>query len=242
MARQSKVRRLLASAIGATAIIGSATPLWAQSASFDCKKAAAPDEIAICSNPELAGLDSLVSVGYRHLQRRLGAKMANRIHLPFLRARRACKSNSFCIFERQIAEIPSFRVLGAKIEPPAWLTTTNHAGYDELKKMLNVGECSVATISEISYRLCMPDDGNVCIPAADSGSSVALSNGIYGVSYDKVEQVHHSSVGDPVIACLSDVPKDCPPGDDRGYVWSVTNLRTGESWELPDAQHRCGGA
>ena len=106
--------------------------------------------------------------------------------------------------------------------------------------MLNVGECAVATIAEISYRLCAPDDANVCIPSPGSGSVVTLSNGISGVSYERV--VHRSEVGDTVIACLSEVPKDCPAGDDRGYVWAVTNQRTGESWQLPDAQHQCGGA
>ena len=242
MARHIQIRWLLALAVGAVLLLGGAASLNAQSASFDCIKAAAPDEVAICANPELAGLDRLVAAAYQDLQRRLGTAMANRIHLPFLRARRACKSDAFCIFGRQVAEIPSFRTLGVKIEPPAWLTTINTPDYNQLKKMLNVGECAVATVTEISYRLCAPDDANVCIPNPGSGSFVNLSNGISGVSYEKVEQIHRSEVGDPVIACLSEVPKDCPPSDDRGYVWGVTNQRTGESWQLPDAEHQCGGA
>ena len=106
MVRPNQIRWLLASAVVAMVWLGSAASLNAQSASFDCAKAAAPDEIAICANPELAGLDRLVAAGYQNLQRRLGIEMANRIHLPFLRARRACKSDAFCIFERQVAEIP----------------------------------------------------------------------------------------------------------------------------------------
>ena len=31
-------------------------------------------------------------------------------------------------------------------------------------------------------------------------------------------------------------------GDERGRVYSGTNLRTRGSWQLPDAQHMCGGA
>jgi hypothetical protein len=54
---------------------------------------------------------------------------------------------------RQVAEIPSFRTSGVKIEPPAWLTTINTPDYNQLKTVLNVGECAVATVTEISYRL-----------------------------------------------------------------------------------------
>ena len=108
--------------------------------------------------------------------------------------------------------------------------------------MLKVGECAAATIQDVSYQLCSPDGNNVCIPAGGSGTSVTLSNEIFGVSYENVPPIHASQVGDPVIACLVQIPKDCPPGDDRGYVWSVTNLLTKGHWELPDAEHQCGGA
>ena len=38
------------------------------------------------------------------------------------------------------------------------------------------------------------------------------------------------------------VPADCPPGDDRGKIYAPPISGTGESWELPDSQHSCGGA
>lgn len=38
------------------------------------------------------------------------------------------------------------------------------------------------------------------------------------------------------------VPKDCPPGDDRGRVYETTNLRTHEVWQTHDDPHMCGGA
>ncbi len=62
------------------------------------------------------------------------------------------------------------------------------------------------------------------------------------MSYDKVQEIIRSRVGDPVLMCLVEIPQDCPPGDDRGKIYTTTNLRTQESWTLPDSQHSCGGA
>ena len=42
--------------------------------------------------------------------------------------------------------------------------------------------------------------------------------------------------------CLKSVPKHCPPGDERGKVYTVTNLRTHQSFSLSDSPHECGGA
>ena len=69
-----------------------------------------------------------------------------------------------------------------------------------------------------------------------------LANGVYGVSYEQVPAVQASRRGDRVITCLISIPQHCPPGDARGRVYTTTNLRTEESWTLPDSQHRCGGA
>jgi hypothetical protein len=95
-----------------------------------------------------------------------------------------------------------------------------------------IGACSETTIEDIGYRLGDPD----------SGSAISYANGGGQVSYDTIPEIHRSRVGDPVQLCLVSIPEDCPPGDDRGKVYSATNLRTGESWEAPDSQHSCGGA
>ena len=95
-----------------------------------------------------------------------------------------------------------------------------------------VGACSETTIKDIGYRLGDPD----------SGSAISYANGGVQVSYDTIPEIHRSRVGDPVKLCLVSIPEDCPPGDDRGKVYSASNLRTGESWEAPDSQHSCGGA
>jgi hypothetical protein len=95
-----------------------------------------------------------------------------------------------------------------------------------------IGACSETTIEDIGYRLGDPD----------SGSAISYANGGGQVSYDTIPEIHRSRVGDPVRLCLVSIPEDCPPGDDRGKVYSATNLRTGDSWEAPDSQHSCGGA
>ena len=95
-----------------------------------------------------------------------------------------------------------------------------------------IGACSETTIADIGYRLGDPD----------SGSAISYANGGVQVSYDTIPEIHRSRVGDAVRLCLVSVPEDCPPDDDRGKVYSATNLRTGESWEAPDSQHSCGGA
>jgi hypothetical protein len=98
---------------------------------------------------------------------------------------------------------------------------------------MRVGMCVQTEIASLGSRL----DG-----APDSGSAISYANNIYGVSYEIVEAVRSSRVGDPVTLCLVSIPQDCPKGDDRGKVYSATNLRTKQGWSLPDAEHMCGGA
>lgn len=96
-----------------------------------------------------------------------------------------------------------------------------------------VGECVQTEVSSLGSRL----DG-----MPDSGTSIGYANGIYGVSYQVIEAIRESRVGDRVMLCLVSVPTDCPKGDDRGKVYSAINSRTGRGWSLPDSQHMCGGA
>jgi hypothetical protein len=96
-----------------------------------------------------------------------------------------------------------------------------------------VGQCTTTTIKSLETRL----EG-----VADSGDAVVYANGGYGVSYDQIDALHSARAGDKVKLCLTSLPQDCPPGDARGRVYKATDLRTGRSWELPDAEHMCGGA
>jgi hypothetical protein len=101
------------------------------------------------------------------------------------------------------------------------------------------GTCAFTTVKSVGQRL---QDESTGREIPDSGSAVELANGVPGVSYDQVAAVNESKPGDPVMVCLVRLPRNCPPGDRRGRVYTATNLRTMHAWTLPDAQHACGGA
>lgn len=102
-----------------------------------------------------------------------------------------------------------------------------------------VGQCSETTISKIGQRL---EDGTTGRPVPGSGSAVNFANRGYQVSYEEVSAIQHSRRGDRVRICLVKLPEDCPKGDNRGRIYTTTNLRTNQSWTLPDSEHSCGGA
>lgn len=232
----------IAAFVSGLMICAAAGPAGAAGPSFDCKKASSPDEIAICHNPKLAELDSLISDGYRKLAGQLGKDVANRINAPFFRQRRTCGGDELCIFQYGAAELQTFAEGLGSDQLPSWIGLEPRLRYDVLKKMLKIGECTVSTLREKSYRLCAPDDHGVCIPGADSGTSIVLANGMYGVSYDLEKGFDRVEEGDVIVACLTGVPKDCPAGDDRGYTWDFIDHRSGTKWNLPDSEHMCGGA
>lgn len=107
-----------------------------------------------------------------------------------------------------------------------------------------IGSCSETFVKEINYRLASPDANGVLIGIPGSGSSITFTNGGFQVSYETVAAIHRSRPDDKVRVCLTFIP-DCSqarPGDQRGRIYKTTNLRTRESWQLPDSQHSCGGA
>ena len=102
-----------------------------------------------------------------------------------------------------------------------------------------IASCDITHITSVTQRL---EDAATHRVIASSGSAVTLADGVYGVSYDEVAAVNASRPGDPAITCLIKLPTHCPPGDHRGKKYTTTNLRTDQSWTLPDAEHQCGGA
>ncbi len=95
------------------------------------------------------------------------------------------------------------------------------------------GQCVATAIKEISTRL----EG-----VADSGDAITYANGIYGVSYSRIDGLKGARAGDAIELCLTEIPDDCPPGDDRGKTYKATDLRTHKHWEAMDSEHICGGA
>jgi hypothetical protein len=95
--------------------------------------------------------------------------------------------------------------------------------------------CGGSVITEIAGRL--EGDTNF-----STGASVFFQNGGGQVSYEKIPAIVNSKRGDHVFICLVFIPSNCPGGDDRGKIYTTTNLRTLDSWTLPDSEHSCGGA
>jgi uncharacterized protein len=211
-------------------------PSQAAGPSFDCARATAPDEFAICADERLMQMDNLTAVGFNYLKRRYGSANAVRTAAPLLKTRQACGSDRDCILRAQLQAVQVFRSLGAPIAPPDWAQQGNISANEENQALpIAVGQCARSFITQIGGRL--EGDGDF-----SSGTSVTFANGGSQVSYDKEQAIIRSRAGDPVSVCLVELPKDCPPGDDRGKVYKTTNERTGEAWVLPDSEHMCGGA
>jgi hypothetical protein len=93
--------------------------------------------------------------------------------------------------------------------------------------------CGGSVITDIGNRL----EGN-----AGPASTVVYKNGGMQVSWDKIPAIINSKKGDHVLICLVYFPEKCPKGDERGKIYTTTNLRTLESWTVQDSEHSCGGA
>lgn len=102
-----------------------------------------------------------------------------------------------------------------------------------------IKQCADTFIKRLGTRL---EDGSTGKPIANSGTSIILTNGVYLVSYNVIKSLQNSQVRDKVKVCLLSIPKNCPPGDNRGKIYSLMNYRTGGYVEMADSQHMCGGA
>lgn len=96
-----------------------------------------------------------------------------------------------------------------------------------------IGECVQTTVTSVGTRL---------KDTPGSGSFINFANGEMEVSYDTIPGIEHSKSGDPIRLCLIEIPRGCPPGDDRGRTYTATNLCTGDSWTEGNSSHTCGGA
>lgn len=102
------------------------------------------------------------------------------------------------------------------------------------------GRCVATKVASVHPRL--GDGSPVKSTDYDSGTGIEFDNGGSQVSYEREKALLASRPGDGAILCLIALPQLCPPGDDRGRSYLVTNTRTRLTWTLPDSQHMCGGA
>lgn len=85
---------------------------------FDCAKAATPDERAICASPKLAELDIILNTGFRQVVQNRGQQTAQIVARLHLDRRRQCGANAACIEKVQRDAIRRFIALGAQLTVP----------------------------------------------------------------------------------------------------------------------------
>jgi len=214
--------------------------------SFDCGKARTQDEHIICSDSRLSELDQADYIAYRQAEEK-SKDEARSAASDSLASRHSCGDDRLCISDQQVNAISILSALGSQVPIPPWVGAYRvelfRRRVQPLAKNLSnrIGQCTITKIASISTRF-----GEALTPPVDemdsSGTQISFANGGYQVSYSYVPAIADSHIGDDVFLCLVSLPKNCPPGDERGKVYSGTNQKTRGYWLLPDAQHTCGGA
>lgn len=194
--------------------------------SFDCGKASNDVERMICSDRILAMEDGSMGESIWFLKKDLTATQLRELthsQREWIRRRDRCTDRP-CVEQAYEARLQELEKIA-----------------DARRKYLRrnvsrVRQCETTRIQWIGPRLQLSEG------EPPDGTSVSLTDGVSQVSYDRVAAILSSRIGDPARVCLISVPHGCPPGDERGRVYRVTNLRTHGQWQRPDAEHECGGA
>jgi len=142
------------------------------------------------------------------------------------------------------------RLRNTNILPPEVTPPQQGKSFRDKKIEQKVGDCSESRIIGKLTRL----EGT---PAGEAGGGevvVLLENkiGLYiltvpsikpSINQDKYMYSTSDFIkGDRVKLCLISIPEDCPPGDDRGKTYSVTNYKNKKIFTGVDSWHSCGGA
>jgi uncharacterized protein YecT (DUF1311 family) len=195
-------------------------------ASFDCRKAASQAEHIICTQEAPAWMDQEIEDLYRHLSRH----SAVAARPPAVLAQRAwLKRRDACTDQACVETTLAAREADLRRQSEALDLQLRH-------KVARVGGCDLTRIDEITTRLTRIEG------EPPDGTSLGYADGVWQVSYDRDPAVLASRIGDPVRVCLASIPRHCPPGDGRGRVYAVENLRTHRRWAMSDSEHSCGGA
>jgi len=222
--------------------------------SFDCSRATTLDEKQICDVSHLAELDQAMTLGFGRglkasVKRYAGIKEIEKdirdAAKDKLADRRACGASVICILDVQVLAISYFEELGSSVPVPPWVGEYRLKYAKEHPEVIDddlpnvLGHCTRTRIISITGRfgetLKWPPPKDV------NGTTVRYANGANQVSYNYEEQVARSHIGDDVLLCLSTIPRHCPPGDNRGRVYSSTKIEDHSSWIMSDSQHMCGG-
>lgn len=211
--------------------------------SFDCGKARTPDEKAICSDPYLAQIDSLVADAYRTNETEFQPK--KEVVARSLKDRAECGNDDACIAAVQLSSLQAYKGREPWVYNYAVALVSNRAALVGLgiaeggsRIPMKHAECSRTRIKSITTRFGEP----VSYENEGDGTAVEYENGGFVISYSRDVGFFQAKAGQPVVVCLLSVPYDCPAGDDRGRFYYTLNLATRSEWVQADAQHMCGGA
>ena len=110
-----------------------------------------------------------------------------------------------------------------------------------------IGACGTATVLSKRFRMApSPGDSGYAPSPSPLGKEVliSLNNGIglYAGDGDAFILSRDFAPGHRVTLCLLSLPQHCPPGDNRGKVYAITDRQTRRSLRGIDAWHLCGGA
>jgi uncharacterized protein len=213
--------------------------------SFECSRATRDDEKTICGDPVLAQADALIASHFKNDNSALSQSPGIRHWLHINNIYRGnCRSDVLCILTVQINSLHMFTQ-----ETPKWIEDYKaklKAGGigSEWKAVLprTVGECVNTSVIGITDRFGERLSPYVDATGFDSGSAADFRNGGHVISYAKEQILLNSRNGDRIRMCLVSIPKNCPPGDDRGRMYRIFNVRTHDSAVMSDSQHMCGGA
>lgn len=216
-------------------ILGFSSPGFA--ASFDCTKVSTLVETAICSDSELSSLDDSLAVRYKQaLRHAFSVTQVKERQRAWLKQRNTCKTAG-CLQEAYRARLAELTA------------TTSSQPVASSGLPVRIDECVTTQLVDKNTRFDGAKPGEV---GGEVYVSFANQVGLYitsiphlapGVDPDAyMARTQDFARGDKVRLCLVSLPEDCPPGDDRGKVYSVSNLKNQMSFIGIDAWHTCGGA
>ena len=195
----------------------------AHAASFDCAKAASPDEHAVCSDPQLSQLDDLAATAFAQAKLAVpGDQEGSAVAYAraFLQDRRACQADRSCLFGTYVAVLTTYRGLGAKQPMPSWISATAIAGTQAPSNgplPARIGQCSATQVASVTPRL---DPGHPPASADfDSGTAVnyraihlltylAESLGLKRGSLPVAEEIGDRTISLPMFPGLSTEEQD----------------------------------
>ncbi|MCO6185404.1 lysozyme inhibitor LprI family protein [Rhizobium sp. L1K21] len=212
--------------------------------SFDCAKANAPEEKAICGDDVLSELDVMVSKAYEGFEAYHQPKKD--VARALLQDRAKCGADKACLasvlayslstFGAQSSSWPQDYARALVGRKAGQFAAQEPSESDELPSV--PAQCVMSHVTEVMTRFGEP----LSYDNSESGTVFQFANGLYQVSYDREWPMNEVKAGHKVVLCLTQIPHDCPDGDNRGYFYYGLDTETHGSWIMPDSQHMCGGA